>query len=231
MFYQAHCKLDSMNRHGAYITTYVPGGVDPKYFVNGITSASIQLDDSRRISAAQRGLIYSLFNDIRTWEGRGHKRIGIEEIKAFMKARFCLQAKHQAFSLSNVSMTVAGEFIDYLLDFCFERDIDLTLKPFEISRTVRNYLYLCFKHRKCAICNKSNAVVHHLDTVGIGMNRNRVDHSKKLLIMVCSNHHSEAHNIGDETFCNKYHVAGIFVDVATLKALNIKGEYGEEANV
>lgn len=127
MFYQAQCKLESFNQNGAYITTFVPGGVDPKYFANGITTASIQLDDSRRISASQRGLIYSLFNDIRMWEGRGHKRIGLEEIKAFMKANFCLKAKYQPFSLSNVSMTVAGEFIDYLLDFCFERDIELKI--------------------------------------------------------------------------------------------------------
>ncbi len=172
-----------------------------------------------------------MFNDIRSWEGRGHKRIGIEEIKAEMKARFCLEAKYQNFSLSNVSMTVAGEFIDYLLDFCFENNIDLTLKPFEISRTVRNYLYICFKNRRCAICNKSHAVVHHLDTVGIGRDRNRVDHSKMNLIMVCPTHHAEVHNLGDKAFCDKYYVAGIFVDVATLKALNIRGDYGEEANV
>ena len=51
------------------------------------------------------------------------------------------------------------------------------------------------------------------------------------LIMLCREHHQEAHNIGDETFMNKHYVAGIFVPVATLKALNIRGDYGEEANV
>ncbi|MDB8575572.1 putative HNHc nuclease, partial [Turicibacter sanguinis] len=112
----------------------------------------------------------------------------------------------------------------------FVNDIPLTFKTFEVAKTVKNWSYLCFKNRKCTVCGKSHAVVHHLDTVGIGMNRNKVDHSKMLLIMVCQEHHQEAHNIGDETFLRKHKVVGIFVPVATLKALNIRGDYGEEAN-
>lgn len=232
MYYQAIFKIEPCKKNGTHLQVYVPGvKVDEKFFENQIAKGEIRIDDGRKISAAQRGLVYSLFNDIRIWEGESNRRIGERKVKLKLKADFCLEANIPMFSLSNVSMTVANDFIDYLLDFTFVNDIKLTLKPFEISKTVRNWSYLCFKRRKCTVCCKSNAVVHHLDTVGLGRNRTKVDHSKMQLIMLCPEHHQEVHNIGDNTFLNKYYVAGLFVPVETLKALNIKGEYGEEANV
>ena len=231
--HQAILKKDRYDGKGTYLQVYIPGvNIQDKLFINnGLANGMVSIDDGRTISAAQRGLIYSVFNDIRVWRGDSHKRIGIEKVKLELKAEFCLEANLSMFSLSNVSIEIASDFIDYLLDFTFINDIRLTLKPFELSKTVRNWSYLCFKRRKCTVCCKSNAEVHHLDAVGKGMNRNKVDHSKMKLIMLCREHHQEAHNIGDETFLNKYYVAGIFVPVATLKALNIRGDYGEEANI
>lgn len=229
---QAIFKKQHYNGKGTYLQVYVPGiDIHDKYFdVKGLANGQLQLDDGRMISAAQRGLIYSVFNDIRVWRGDSHKRIGIEKVKMELKVDFCLESNLSMFSLSNVSMEIASDFIDYLLDFTFVNDIRLTLKPFELAKTVRNWSYLCFKRRKCTVCCKSNSEVHHLDAVG-RRNRNRVDHSKMQLIMLCREHHQEAHSLGDETFLKKYYVAGIFVPVATLKALNIRGDYGEEANV
>lgn len=233
MHHQAIFKKEYYNGKGTYLQVYVPDvEIEDKYFdSNGLANGMVRIDDSRTISAAQQGLLYSVFNDIRMWNGESHRRIGIEKVKLKLKADFCVESNLPMFSLSNVSMTIASEFIDYVLDFTFINDISLTLKPFELSKTVRNWSYLCFKRRKCTVCCKSHAEVHHLDTVGIGMNRNKVDHSKMQLIMLCREHHQEAHSIGDKTFLNKYYVAGIFVPVATLKALNVKGEYGEEANI
>lgn len=233
MNYQVIFKKQHSTKGGTYLQVYVPGvEIQDKYFdANGLVNGSMRIDDGRTISAAQRGLIYSLFNDIRIWEGESHKRIGVERVKTKFKADFCVEANVQMFSLSDVPIDIASDFIDYVLDFTFVNDIPLTLKPFELSKTVRNWSYLCFKRRRCTVCCKNHAEVHHLDTVGIGMNRNKVDHSKMQLIMLCREHHQEAHNIGDETFMNKHYVAGIFVPVATLKALNIKGDYGEEASI
>nr|DAE61742.1 MAG TPA: Putative HNHc nuclease [Caudoviricetes sp.] len=232
MYYQAVFKKEHYNGKGTYLQVYVPGvDIQEKYFdLSGLANGMIRIDDGRTISAAQRGLIYSVFNDIRVWRGDSHKRIGIEKVKLELKADFCVESNLPMFSLSDVSMEIAGEFIDYVLDYAFNFDIPLTIKLFEVSKTVRNWSYLCFKHRKCTVCGKNKSEVHHLDAVG-RRNRNRVDHSKMQLIMLCREHHQEAHSLGDETFLKKYYVAGIFVPVATLKALNIRGDYGEEANV
>ena len=233
MHYQAILKKERYNGKGTYLRVYVPGiDIQEKYFDSrGLANGMVRVDDGQIISAAQQGLVYSLFNDIRVWQGESHRRVGIEKAKKMLKESFCAEANVPMFSLSDVSMTIASDFIDYVLDFTFVNDIPLRLKPFEIAKTVRNWSYLCFKRRKCTVCQKSHAEVHHLDTVGIGMNRNKVDHSKMQLIMLCREHHQEAHNIGDETFLTKHYVAGIFVPVATLKALNIRGDYGDEANV
>ncbi len=231
MHYQVVIKKDHYKGKGSYLRVYVPGvDIQDKFFMNGLAKGMLQLDDGRQLSAAQRGLLYSLFNDIRIWRGDSHKKIGVEKVKETLKESFCEAAKVSRFSLSNVSMEIASDFIDYVLDFTFMNGIPLTFKTFEMAKTIKNWSYLCFKNRKCTVCGKFHAEVHHLDAVG-RRNRTRVDHSKMQLIMLCREHHQEAHNIGDETFLTKHYVAGIFVPVATLKALNIRGDYGEEANV
>lgn len=145
MYYQAVFKKDTYNGKGTYLHVYVPGvDIQEKYFdLSGLANGMVRIDDSRTISAAQRGLIYSVFNDIRVWRGDSHKRIGIEKVKLELKAEFCVEANLSMFSLSNVSIEIASDFIDYLLDFTFINDIRLTLKPFEIAKTVRNWSYLC----------------------------------------------------------------------------------------
>lgn len=234
MYYQAKFKIDSYVNGGTFIKAFIPGvEVNPKYFINenGIANGEVRVDDDRTITAAQRGLLFALFKDISV-HSTGHKTENlVEEVKEDLKAKFCVDKKHEHFSLSDVSILVAGEFIDYVLEFTFSHGIPLKFKTFEVAKEWRDWSYLCFRYRECTICRKKHAEVHHLEAVGRGMNRNKVNHSKMPLIMLCRHHHQEAHNIGNESFCRKYHVAGIFVDVATLKALNIRGEYGEEANV
>lgn len=233
MFYQAKFKIDSYVNGGTLLKAFIPGvAISNKYFINDIANGEIRIDDGRKISSAQRGLLYALFTDIHSQlEGWKESRYSKDDIKELLKAKFCVKYGLEHFSLSDVSMEMAGEFINFVLEFACEHQVRLKFKNFEVAKSIRDMSYICFKNRVCLCCGRLNAVVHHIQTVGMGRNRNKVDHSKMLLIMLCPFHHSEIHNIGNESFCNKYHVAGIFVDVATLKALNIKGEYGEEANV
>ncbi len=234
MYYQAKFQIDTYVKGGTLIKAFIPGvQIDPKYFIHerGIATGEVRVDDERLITAAQRGLLFALFRDISQHTNGSMTKKLVEEVKEDLKAKFCLDENEDYFSLSNTSLQVGREFIDYVLDFTFNQGVPLKFKTFEVAKEWRNWSYLCFRYRECTICRKRHAEVHHLEAVGRGMNRNKVNHSKMPLIMLCRHHHQEAHNLGDETFCRKYHVAGIFVDVATLKALNIKGDYGEEANV
>lgn len=232
MYYQAIFKLEPCDKNGTHLQVFIPGmKVNEKYFINNLAKGEIRIDDDRLITAAQRGLLYTLFSDIAVKQTGDWSKRSIETVKEDLKAKFCLDQCKEYFSLSDVKLTTASEFIDYVLEFTFREGIPLKFKSFEVAKEWRNWSYLCFRYRECTICRKKYAEVHHIQTVGMGRNRNKVDHSKMELIMLCNGHHKLAHDLGWITFSNKYYVAGIFVPVATLKALNIRGDYGEEANV
>lgn len=230
MMHQAVFKKVTETPKGTYLQVFVPGiKVPDKFFINGLANGVLAVDDGRTISGAQRGLLYALFDDIR--QASGERIYEKEKVKKIMKTSFISEKQIKPFSLSNVSMELANEFIDYVLEFTFIHKVPLKFKTFEAAREWRTWSYLCFKHRECTICRKEQAQVHHITTVGMGRNRNKVDHSKMLLIMLCADHHQKAHSIGWETFSNYYHVAGTFIPIEVLRGLNIRGEYGEEANI
>lgn len=231
--HQAIFKKVTETPKGTYMQVFVPGVFVPdKFFVNGIANGVLAVDDGRTISGAQRGLLFSLFDDIRRADGEYKKsKYSKDEVKEKLKAEFCLANNLEPFSLSNVNIEIAMDFIDYVLEYTFMNGIRLKFRTFECAKDWRIWSYLCFKHRECTICRKEQSQVHHVTTIGMGRNRNKVDHSKMLLIMLCDHHHKQAHNMGWETFSNYYHVAGTFIPIEVLRALNIKGDYGEEANV
>lgn len=232
MYYQAIFKIEPCDKKGTHLQVFVPGvKVNEKFFENKIAKGEIRIDDGRLITAAQRGLLYALFSDIehKLWaEGTQYSK---DEIKELLKGNFCSENNVDYFSLSDVRLMTASDFIDYVLEFTFTNGVPLKFRTFEAAKEWRTWSYLCFRYRECTICRKKGAEVHHIEAIGQGMNRNKVDHSKIPLIMLCRHHHQEAHTIGWTTFSNKYYVAGIFVSVATLKALNIRGDYGDEANI
>ena len=51
------------------------------------------------------------------------------------------------FSLSNVDMKIAREFIEYILEFMFLWDVPINLKVVILARS-QYFLYLCLVHRK-----------------------------------------------------------------------------------
>ena len=98
---------------GTYLLTFVPKKIDDIYFFDDIGSGSIELDDNRSISSAQRHLIYSLLSDIAYYSLKNRSRIAMNSIKKTMKAKFQKERECDEFSLSNVNMSLANEFIEY----------------------------------------------------------------------------------------------------------------------
>jgi hypothetical protein len=118
-------------------------------------------------------------------------------------------------------MTTARYFIESILEFCFEWEVPFATKTHELAKEVGNYLYLCLLHRKCAVCGKKQAHIHHVDAVGSGRNRNEIDHTQLRLIALCAEHHQETHTIGWGTFSERYKVAGIKLNEQIIKRLGI----------
>ena len=191
---------------GEVITLHVPFRDTEQMIKKGIHTAHVILDDGRTISADQRKKIYATFNDIA--EYTGHMP---EEVKAHMKYDFIAATGCKEFSLSDVDMSTAREFLEYVIEFCLMWGIPTKNSLLERAPDVTRYIYWCVFHRRCAICGKK-ADIHEVDAVGMGNNRNKIHHLGQRVQPLCRGHHTEAHRIGQLSFNKKYHIDSIFLD-------------------
>ena len=171
---------------GAWFKVHVPGWFAPKKFIQKWMSGAIKLDDGRSISAKQRKLLYALFKDIGIYTG-----YEVEELKELLKIEFMVDKDRDYFSLSDVEMEVATEFIEYILEFMFLWDVPINKKVIPLAREVNNFLYLCLVHRKCAVCGSYADIHHHDNLVGMGMDRAKHNHEDSRYIALCRVHHNE----------------------------------------
>ena len=108
------------------------------------------------ISSPQRRKIFAIINDISKHTGE------ISEIERFTLTKMYCDQKDIPFmslrqdeSMPNVaSKEQASEFITFLIDFCFQMNIPTRDTLLNVTEEVSAYLYLCIKHRKCALCQK-----------------------------------------------------------------------------
>lgn len=184
---------------------------------SNILQAEVTFDDNRRLSADQRKKAWALINDIA-------RHTGFNPVEAgdWMKAYFMAETGNDYFSLSDCSVTIARLFISYLINFCFEWNIPFKGKGLELHDDIRKYLWLCIKHRKCALCGLKGEI-HHMNAIGAGRDRKTIDHSNHDLICLCRKHHNEAHSIGRQTFEDKHKAQGIKLVAEDVKRFRIGG--------
>lgn len=163
------------------------------------------LEDGRHITAQQRKKIYATIRDISNYTGYLP-----QEQKEWLKYLHIERTGCQYFSLSNCSIETAREYINTMLDYALEQGVQLT--DFAINRTddIGRYLYACIKNRRCCICGRRGEI-HHVDTIGMGADRRRVDDRNKRKICLCREHHTMAHTIGMTAVEERYKVYGIIV--------------------
>lgn len=175
-----------------------------------IKDIELRMDDGRHITVEQRKKIYATINDIAFYLGYLP-----EELKEEMKYYFVVKTKREdcikgesIFSLSDCSVDLARDFINFILTFAIENDVPLS--DFAINRTddIDYYLYICLKHKRCCICGKPGEI-HHVDTIGMGNNRKLVDDSSYRKMCLCRMHHTVAHTRGIEDFEKMYKVYGV----------------------
>lgn len=181
-----------------------------------VSDCEIRINDGRRISAEQRKKIYATFRDISVYTGHTP-----DEVKALMKYEYIARTGGKYFSLSDADMTTAYEFLCFLIDFCLENDIPCGDSLLERSPDIARYLYKCLVERKCCITGKK-AELHHVDAVGRGRNRKDIIHLGMRVLPLVRTLHTEAHNMGNTAFCEKYHVFGIKLDEDLCRIWKVK---------
>ena len=171
-----------------------------------IKEAEIRLKDSREISRGQQKKIYAMLNDISLYTGYTP-----QETKELMKFYFVSKYGGNDFSLSNVDMTTASKFIEYIIEFILVHDIPTKISLLEQAEDIEKYIYMCLVYKKCCISGK-RAELHHVDTVGMGRNRNEITHIGMKALPLSRKYHIEVHTIGQKAFEAKYHVFGVKID-------------------
>ena len=200
---------------GTYFSGYIPAKLDLRGLGN-LTTGDLLLNDCRMISRQQQKKIYAMIGDISDYTG--HQ---VEFLKSYLKCEYIKMYGGEWFSLGYVDMTTAKKFIEFILYICFEWEVPLKLNTVDLTRDVNNYLYLCLKYRKCAVCGCHADIHHHENLVGMGMDRAKHNHIDSRFIALCRVHHNECHNIGHKTFEDKYKITAIKLNEAAIKELRI----------
>ena len=200
---------------GTYFSGYIPAKLDLRGLGN-LTTGDLLLNDCRMISRQQQKKIYAMIGDISDYTG--HQ---VEFLKSYLKCEYIKMYGGEWFSLGYIDMTTARKFIEFILHICFEWEVPLKLNTVDLTRDVNNYLYLCLKYRKCAVCGCHADIHHHENLVGMGMDRAKHNHIDSRFIALCRVHHNECHNIGHKTFEDKYKITAIKLNEAAIKELGI----------
>ena len=217
---KVNCEIDTVNtlKKGMKIVLSIPHDerqdvlrqihnfMDKPLIVDFNIDGEEQQARLQQISPEQRKKIYTLFRDIASYTGNTP-----ENEKENMKILFIQHTHHEPFSLSNCSFELASDFIEWMINFCFENGIPISEHPLKTLDDIERYVRMSLKHKVCAICGRRGEI-HHWDAIGQGRDRTKVDDSSNRKICLCREHHTEVHTIGVKSFEEKYHIYGAIWD-------------------
>jgi hypothetical protein len=183
----------------------------------------ITMLDSRPLSDKQRKSCYAMLREIAVWSGYEP-----DEIKDMMKFNFIasLVEDMNQFSLSDAPMSLVAAFQTFLARFIVSHDVPTRRPMLDYVDDVQDYVYTCIINKKCPICGKK-ADLHHIDTVGMGRDRNEIIHEGLEVMSLCREHHTEIHSMGKADFFKKYHInGGIEADKTICRIYGLKRKKG-----
>lgn len=176
--------------------------------------------DNRCISAEQRRKAWALMTEIAAYQGQDKEDVYREQSAAFSIKNFESLQGH-LFHLSTATVSEARDFINLLIEIIIEYGIPTKEPLYGLCDDLPRYMYACLINKKCAVCGKK-AELHHYDRVGMGRNRNEINHIGMLAEAVCREHHREIDTIGQKAFDEKYHLEPVAIDEQIGKKYRLK---------
>ena len=176
--------------------------------------------DNRCISAEQRRKAWALMTEIAAYQGQDKEDVYREQSAAFSIKNFESLQGH-LFHLSTATVSEARAFITLLIEIIIEYGIPTKEPLYGLCDDLPRYMYACLINKKCAVCGKK-AELHHYERVGMGRNRNEINHIGMLAEAVCREHHREIDTIGQKAFDEKYHLEPVAIDEQIGKKYRLK---------
>lgn len=177
--------------------------------------------DNRCISAEQRRKAWALMTEIAAYQGQDKEDVYREQSAAFSIKNFESLQGH-LFHLSTATVSEARDFINLLIEIIIEYGIPTKEPLYGLCDDLPRYMYACLINKKCAVCGRK-AELHHYDRVGMGNNRNEINHIGMRAMAVCREHHREIDTIGQKAFDEKYHLEPVAIDENIAKKYRLRG--------
>ncbi|TNB80353.1 putative HNHc nuclease [Staphylococcus epidermidis] len=171
--------------------------------------ADVRVVDPFKITDKQRRKVFALCNDIEAYTGQPRDYMRY----LFMDYVEVLYGYEKRLSLSDCTREQAKQVIEVILDWVFHNNIPLNYKTSDLLKNDKAFLYWSTVNRNCVICGKPHSDLAHRFAVGRGRDRTKIDHFGNQVLALCRYHHNEQHQIGMDTFNNKYHLTDSWVSV------------------
>lgn len=171
--------------------------------------ADVRVVDPFKITDKQRRKVFALCNDIEAYTGQPRDYMRY----LFMDYVEVLYGYEKRLSLSDCTREQAKQVIEVILDWVFHNDIPLNYKTSDLLKNDKAFLYWSTVNRNCVICGKPDSDLAHRFAVGRGRDRTKINHFGNQVLALCRSHHNEQHQIGMDTFNNKYHLTDSWVSV------------------
>ena len=185
--------------------------------------ADVRVVDPFKITDKQRRKVFALCNDIEAYTGQPRDYMRY----LFMDYVEVLYGYEKRLSLSDCTREQAKQVIEVILDWVFHNDIPLNYKTSDLLKNDKAFLYWSTVNRNCVVCGKPDSDLAHRFAVGRGRDRTKINHFGNQVLALCRSHHNEQHQIGMDTFNNKYHLTDSWVDVDERLNKMLKGAKNE----
>ncbi|MBO0392537.1 putative HNHc nuclease [Staphylococcus epidermidis] len=185
--------------------------------------ADVRVVDPFKITDKQRRKVFALCNDIEAYTGQPRDYMRY----LFMDYVEVLYGYEKRLSLSDCTREQAKQVIEVILDWVFHNDIPLNYKTSDLLKNDKAFLYWSTVNRNCVICGKPHSDLAHRFAVGRGRDRTKINHFGNQVLALCRDHHNEQHQIGMDTFNNKYHLTDSWVSVDERLNKMLKGAKNE----
>jgi hypothetical protein len=196
-------------RDGVYIKTTRPG------VANLSDEVTVQWHDKRLRSDEQNKLAWKLMTFIGDHQG-------MTKYEVYEQQRFEFSAVlGQDFHLSRATMRDASTFINILVGVVIKEGVQMPMPLYEFCDDITYAVYVSMYYKKCCVCGRKNADLHHVDAVGMGYNRDTKPQIGNRVLPLCREHHMEFHNIGVTAFNTKYHLEPVRLDERLAKVYGL----------
>lgn len=187
-------------------------------------NAVLQVEDNRTITRDQQKKVYAMLGEIDEWTGNYTP----DMTKAQMKYEYMLKREdYQSFSLSDCSIKQAGDFIDFLISFCFSNRVPFASYTLDLVQGSYGWEMYALENKQCCIC-RNLAEVAHVHSVGMGRDRQHIRHIGNSVMALCHTCHMEQHRIGIKSFMYKHHLKGVRVTPEIAKMLRLGNWHVED---